>query len=302
MTTPNRYYKLKAYSLFSTAFLINGPSGFNQVVYVDIDPDIILDTPGEQFTLDIDGNGSDDISFFNSSFDFYMATPWWSYWTRQDLVANIVNENIAIAGLKHYDWYNTSYQYYPFALENSSLINDKLSFNNASFQLIALHTFFSSGLGTLYGFNCFWMHLDSTVNEINKYIGFKLIDEVEDTHFGWIRCDVLNIGRTMIIKDYAYELTPDNPILAGDTAHYIGLSTQAGKIEPVVYCENKKVYISNLDKNCDVSIYNLNGGIIINKEVKTGSVEFDLQNVATGAYLVVFKNENGIRSKKIIID
>jgi hypothetical protein len=63
MTTPNRYHKLKAYSLFSTAFLINGPSGFNQVVYVDIDPDIILDTPGEQFTLDIDGNGSDDISF-----------------------------------------------------------------------------------------------------------------------------------------------------------------------------------------------------------------------------------------------
>ncbi|MBK9556014.1 MAG: T9SS type A sorting domain-containing protein [Bacteroidetes bacterium] len=57
-----------------------------------------------------------------------------------------------------------------------------------------------------------------------------------------------------------------------------------------------------MDKNCDVSIYNLNGGIILNKEVKTGSVEFDLQNVATGAYLVVFKNENGIRSKKIIID
>jgi hypothetical protein len=129
-----------------------------------------------------------------------------------------------------------------------------------------------------------------------------LKDDASDFHYGWIRCDVLDEGRTMIIKDYAYELTPDNPILAGDTAHYIGLSTQAGKIEPVVYCENKKVYISNLDKNCDVSIYNLNGGIILNKEVKTGSVEFDLQNVATGAYLVVFKNENGIRSKKIIID
>jgi hypothetical protein len=137
---------------------------------------------------------------------------------------------------------------------------------------------------------------------INKYLGFKLKDDASDFHYGWIRCDVLDEGRTMIIKDYAYELTPDNPILAGDTAHYIGLSTQEEKIEPVVYCENKKVFISNLDKNCDVSIYNLNGGIIINKEVKTGSVEFDLQNVANGAYLVVFKNENEIRSKKIIIN
>ena len=302
MTTPNRYQKLKAYSLFSTAFLFNGPTGFNQVVYVDIDPDIILDTPGEQFTLDIDGNGADDISFFNSSFDFYMVTPWWSYWTRQDLVANIFNENIALAGFKHYDWYNSSTQYYPFVLENGMLINDELTFNNGNPQLFALRTLMNSGMGTSFGNNCYWMHLDSTVNEINKYIGFKLIDEEEVTHFGWIRCDVLDIGRTMIIKDYAYELTPDNPIVAGDTAHYVGLSTQQEKIEPIVYCENKKVFISNLNKNYDVSIYNLNGGIIINKEVKTGSVEFDLQNVATGAYLVVFKSENDIRSKKIIIN
>ncbi len=302
MTTPNRYCKLKAYSLFSTAFLINGPSGFNQVVYVDIDPDIILDTPGEQFTLDIDGNGSDDISFFNSSFDFFMATPWWSYWTRQDIVANVLHESFYLAGLKHYDWYNSSTQYYPFVLENFMLVNGELTFNNGNPQLFALRTFMNSGMGTSFGNNCYWMHLDSTVNEINKYIGFKLIDEVEDTHFGWIRCDVLNIGRTMIIKDYAYELTPDNPILAGDTAHYIGVSSVTEKIEPVVFCENKIVYVSNLDEKCDVSIYNLNSSIIINKEVKTGSVEFDLQNVAAGAYLVVFKNENGIRSKKIIID
>jgi hypothetical protein len=38
--------------------------------------------------------------------------------------------------------------------------------------------------------------------------------------------------------------------------------------------------------------------LLLNKEVKSGSVVFDLQNVATGAYLVVFKNENEIRSKK----
>jgi hypothetical protein len=117
MTTPNRYHKLKAYSLFSTAFLINGPSGFNQVVYVDIDPDIILDTPGEQFTLDIDGNGLDDITFFNSSFD--MATPWWSYWTRQDIVAYLPDEKLELAGLKHYVYY---WSQNPYALSNNVII------------------------------------------------------------------------------------------------------------------------------------------------------------------------------------
>ncbi len=301
MTTPNRYQKLKAYSLFSTAFLFNGPSGFNQVVYVDIDPDIILDTPGEQFTLDIDGNGADDISFFNSSFDFYMVTPWWSYWTRQDLVANVLNENFELAGLKNYVYYFSQYFYYPYAISTNNIINNELQFNNASFQLMAERTFYNNGEGTNHCFNCYWYNY-FTAESVNKYLGLKLKDDGGDFHYGWMRCDVLDEGRTMIIKDYAYELTPDNPIVAGDTAHYVGLSTQEGKIEPIVYCENKKVFISNLDKNCDVSIYNLNGGIIINKEVKTGSVEFDLQNVATGAYLVVFKSENDIRSKKIIIN
>ncbi|HRG28384.1 MAG TPA: T9SS type A sorting domain-containing protein [Chitinophagales bacterium] len=301
MTTPNRYHKLKAYSLFSTAFLINGPSGFSQVVYVDIDPDIILDTPGEQFTLDIDGNGSDDISFFNSSFDFYMATPWWSYWTRQDIVAYLPDEKLELAGLKHYVYYWSQNFYYPYALSNNVIIKDDLNFNDASFQAIAERTYYQNHNDLLFCNHCYWYNY-FTDESVNKFLGFKLKDDASDFHYGWIRCDVLDEGRTMIIKDYAYELTPDNPILAGDTAHYIGLSTQEEKIDPVVYCENKKVYISNLDKNCDVSIYNLNGGIIINKEVKTGSVEFDLQNVATGAYLVVFKNKNEIRSKKIIID
>ena len=301
MTTPNRYHKLKAYSLFSTAFLINGPSGFSQVVYVDIDPDIILDTPGEQFTLDIDGNSSDDISFFNSSFDFFMATPWWSYWTRQDIVAAIENESFKLAGLKYYVYYSSQNVFYPYAIEQFELINDELQFNADTFQVIAERTYFNAGTAYFTCYNCEWYN-PSIPETIDKFLGIKIEDATDFSHYGWIRCDVINEGRTMIIKDYAYELTPDNPILAGDTAHYIGLSTQAGKIEPVVYCENKKVYISNLDKNCDVSIYNLNGGIILNKEVKTGSVEFDLQNVATGAYLVVFKNENGIRSKKIIIN
>ncbi|MBK7441892.1 MAG: T9SS type A sorting domain-containing protein [Bacteroidetes bacterium] len=301
MTTPNRYQKLKAYSLFSTAFLFNGATGFNQVVYVDIDPDIILDTPGEQFTLDIDGNGADDISFFNSSFDFYMATPWWSYWTRQDLVVYLPDEKLELAGLKHYVYYWSQNFYYPYALSNSEIIGDDLQFNAASFQAIAERTYYQDHTNLFFCNHCYWYNY-FTAESVNKYLGFKLKNDGGDFHYGWMRCDVLDEGRTMIIKDYAYELTPDNPILAGDTAHYVGLSTQAGKIEPVVYCENKKVYISNLNKNCDVSIYNLNGGIILNKEVKTGSVEFDLQNVATGAYLVVFKNENDIRSKKIIIN
>lgn len=301
MPSSNRYNKLKAYSLFSTAFLLTGPSGFNQVVYVDIDPDIILDTPGEQFTLDIDGNGENDITFFNSSFDFYMATPWWSYWTRQDLVAYLPFEKFELAGLKHYVYYWSQNFYYPYALSNSEIIGEDMEFNDASFQAIAERTYYQNHNDLFFCNHCYWYNY-FTAESVNKHLGFKLKDDGGDFHYGWIRCDVLEEGRTMIIKDYAYELTPNNPIVAGDTTHYIGVSSVTEKIEPVVFCENKIVYVSNLHEKCDVSIYNLDGSIIINKQTQSGSVVFDLHNIATGAYLVVFKNENEIRSKKIIVD
>ncbi|MBK9454600.1 MAG: LysM peptidoglycan-binding domain-containing protein [Bacteroidetes bacterium] len=41
--------------------------------------------------------------------------------------------------------------------------------------------------------------------------------------YGWIRCSVIDSGRTLIIHDYAYELQPNYPIIAGDTVSYVDI-------------------------------------------------------------------------------
>jgi hypothetical protein len=81
--------------------------------------------------------------FFNSSFDFYMATPWWSYWTRQDIVAYLPDEKLELAGLKHYVYYSSHTIFIiRYVLSNNVIIKDDLNFNDASFQAIAERTYY----------------------------------------------------------------------------------------------------------------------------------------------------------------
>ena len=49
----------------------------------------------------------------------------------------------------------------------------------------------------------------------DKYLGLRFIIKGQ-THYGWARLDVLSLSH-WVIKDYAYNATPNKPILAGQT-------------------------------------------------------------------------------------
>ncbi|MCB0536950.1 MAG: hypothetical protein KDE33_05410, partial [Bacteroidetes bacterium] len=70
----NKRFTLKQYST-AAAVLLAPAAAFSQAVYTDIDPDVILDEPGETFGIDLDEDGLNDFNFFNKSFTttvFYM--------------------------------------------------------------------------------------------------------------------------------------------------------------------------------------------------------------------------------------
>ena len=60
-------FSLTQYSLAAGAILAP-VAAFSQAVYTDIDPDIILDEPGEHWGFDLDDDGLNDFNFFNKSF------------------------------------------------------------------------------------------------------------------------------------------------------------------------------------------------------------------------------------------
>ena len=62
----NKQFPLIQYSAAALA-LLSAKSSYTQAVYTDIDPDIILDEPGEFAGIDFDDDGINDFNFFNRS-------------------------------------------------------------------------------------------------------------------------------------------------------------------------------------------------------------------------------------------
>jgi Secretion system C-terminal sorting domain len=301
MKTKKWQLKLAGYASLSASFLLIGNGASAQVVYVDMDPDTILDLPGEQFTLDIDDNGVNDLTLFNSSFSFFMYTPWWSYWLIQDLIAQVNNEQFSIAGLKDFDFPSYT-NYYPYAMNNGDQISDLLAFNNAEYQELAMVVLTSKGENIFDScLSCYWYGA-FVPESIDKYLGFKLQDDLGKNHYGWIRCDVIDTGRTLIIKDYAYELTPDNPILAGDTTHYVSIEQNPIESMPQIYAFGTSIQITGMLTNTTITIFNLSGAKVYETIAASTSISIPMDNFTNGVYLVKLKYEEIDITRKVVLN
>lgn len=293
--------KLAGYTSLSASFLLMANGSSAQVIYVDIDPDTILDLPGEQFTLDIDNNGVDDLTLFNSSFSFFMYTPWWSYWLIQDLIAQVNNEQFSIAGLKDFDFPSYT-NYYPYAMSSGNQISDLLTFNNAVYQELAMIIFTNEG-ETIFDncLSCYWYGA-FVPESINKFLGFKLQDEDGNNHYGWLRCDVIDTGRILIIKDYAYELTPDNPILAGDTTHYVSIEQNPIENMPHIYAFGTTIQIVGMLSYTTITIFNLSGAPVYETITASTIISIPMDNFTNGVYLVKLQNEEIDITRKLVLN
>ncbi|MFZ1634481.1 MAG: hypothetical protein WAT43_11445 [Chitinophagales bacterium] len=57
----------------------------------------------------------------------------------QDLCAIVVNDNLTLAGLKHYGYYSSQTIYYPYANSVEETIKNDLQSNNLYFRLEQLN-------------------------------------------------------------------------------------------------------------------------------------------------------------------
>jgi hypothetical protein len=293
-------FSLLQYSI-SAAAVLNSVAAYSQVVYTDIDPDVVLDEPDEMFGIDLDDDGLNDFNFFNESFTttvFYMdiANVKALFVGAFDTMQNgIVGSTGFLSGGGGYTYYR------PYALEAGEMVGNSDNFYKDNYQTMAKEIdkfdspFSNTHLGNWYSFY--------GVEISNKYLGFRFTNEEFVQRYGWIRCSVIDSGRTLIIHDYAYELQPDYPILAGDTLSYVNINEQENTVEASVYSFNKYIYI-NLNKNRDAQliISDLTGKEILKKELVTDYTTIDMSLFSTGIYLVNLIQQEKAYSKKILIE
>jgi len=294
-------FKILEYSAISACFLALHESAQGQAVYTDIDPDVILDSEGESTVVDMNNDGISDFAFLNRSFDFY--TEYSSYISHLEAIdAGPQSPNNEIAALTHVisPSYGGFTVYFPFALNESEMINDSLIFHNNSFQRMAYLYIDKSGFYFPKG--GFWYP-----EVLDHYIGVRFIDTADCQHYGWIRCDVKDEGRTLVIKDYAYETKCDVGILAGDT---IGDTTTVdivgsgqGQLAAEVYSFENTIYVklNELMNDVEIHVCDLTGKEVYSSVLTTQSAQIKL-NEAKGVYFVEIVSGENKMGKKVFVN
>lgn len=162
------------------------------IVYTDIEPDFKSENLNDSYNLDLN---NDQIIDFTISSDSYESWEWLG------IASNPNAENGIISTTP---WYS-----HPVPLNSGKEIFNLRGYSNGeSFETWGIFTVgdcFDGEEGCIYDWK----------NKVDMYLGlrFNLKGRI---HYGWARLDVASVTQ-WVIKDYAYNATPNMPILAGQT-------------------------------------------------------------------------------------
>ena len=160
------------------------------IIYTDIEPDFTSANVGDFNYIDLNNDGV--VDFTLKSID-----PTWSFWCEPGSNSNNVNGFIGVSG--------------PF---ESYVV--PLNYKNPISSIPAAPYFFDAYGGYLAMDFCDTLPLYCSYGwggKTNKYMGLRFLIDGQ-IHYGWVRLDVINPTH-WAIKDYAYNATPNQPILAG---------------------------------------------------------------------------------------
>lgn len=260
--------KITGYSSLAASLLAISNLANAQIVYTDVNPDVTDTGNGAAYDLDLNNDATVDFKITITSNGAAVK-----------MAAEAIGDN-AIAGT-----YSDPY-IYPSALNPDDVIGEGNTWNsNAAGMTLASSGYFQGAYGDWFG-------------AVDKYLGLR-IKVGSSVHYGWMRMDVSEDGKTFTIKDYAYESTADASINAGD-AGSIGITpVNAGGYK--VYAYNKQVNIElKNDLPGDITITNLMGQLVKQVEINASTMSIDLSDHAESVYMVTIRQDGAIYTQKVV--
>ncbi len=202
-------------------------------------------------------------------------------------------------GFQQYGSYNAvlgssvgSFQY-PFGLNNSAIISSSQNtWMNGSFQPMNQNS-------------CAFPN-NQWCDGSDKYLGLRLYVDLgpgpgpDKTYYGWARVNVPLNASGWMIKDFAYNSTPDAPITAGQTV--LGIDDNVfSKIKVVAL--NKSIGLYNLPETTDYNVFNMTGQQVLNGKTTNRDYVIEAPMLASGIYIVELTDSNskGVIRKKVVL-
>lgn len=182
---------------------------------------------------------------------------------------------------------------YPFALDNNAIISSSQNtWMNGSFQIMNQN-------------NCAFPN-NNWCDVTDKYLGLKLYVDggpgtiFDKTYYGWARLTVPSPASGWIIKDFAYNSTPDAPINAGQLT--LGIEENSFSNIKVVAL-NKSIGVYNLQENAHFKVYNMTGQEVLKGTTDNRDYVIETPTLSSGVYVLELTDTNskGVIRKKVVL-
>ena len=288
---------LKNISAFIVTAMLFSVSANAQIVYTDVIPDsstAVSANPGQTITeyYDLDLNNDATNDFIIKAFAFKQQP--------SSLACNVTAAPLNGNAIK--DSLSNS-ETVAIPLEVNALIDSNLLVNQvwqtSGWQKLRAHATSSIYPGL-------WV-----VNSDN-YLGLRLL-QAGQTYYGWVRLwvNVPSAGpgsfASFVIRDYAYNSIPNQPILAGEgqpTSVGILENSSASSINIFPNPANSHFIIDfgSSNKKVEVTISDITGKIIYTTTAnETSKIDVNTVEFAEGIYIVQIQSEESIATKKFIV-
>jgi hypothetical protein len=285
--------KLKNYSVLAGSILASSLAAQGQVVYTDVIPDVTLggtlSLNDTTYTLDLNNDGTFEFNIVLTYSGTDPLAPGPSFHETMNGDFNVQNNKILI--------YRTGI-YYPVGL--------KVPCGN---DIPATSYFYGSQFAGL-SWQVGAVSADHWNNIHDRVVGLKFKIGT-DVHYGWVRLDMNTLDSipNIVIKDYAYEATALQSIVACDTLAVGIPHSNTGKNEVSIFpnpSDGKCVFkFENPLKNrVEITVTDVFGKDVYGTNMMLNSqqhqLSFDFSHLASGIYFIQLKSEEVSFSEKWI--
>jgi hypothetical protein len=208
--------RLAAYSATAGVTLAAAPAGA-QIVYTDLDPDILVNYTNETQRLDIDDDGWNDLTVFYCTSCFFENAGRVSVYKVGIRLPPVANTQNGAFGYP-------SPRYGPGVGAVSRLTTGDVVGPAGAGQGFYANANVSVVYLGVHQYN--WRGAEG-------YVGFRFVGADDALHYGWLRLRASAYGATLF--EFAYESAPETPIVAGDGGPAAPAVTIGGDVNQTVF-------------------------------------------------------------------
>lgn len=262
----------------------------SQIVYTNVDPDIIIDTASGQYNLDFNADAMIDVTLnVMNVMEFTSISTSTSavYAGSLAVVTPGIGAGVVSAIL------GSSSSSYVTAMNNGDLIGTAAVFGGSSMAALAIDITITSSSSS------YQISNGAFLGVTDKFLGVKFLIGT-NTHYGWARLDVSANADTIRLKDYAYNVAADSPILAGQTLGLDAISVE-NKVTIKTTLDNATINVTPDLIGGRVVMFNIAGQEIKVVQIIDVNTEILYEGVETGIYTITAQFDGGLVNKKVYI-